>query len=160
MLAIKFKGHSARRQRECPSVLRPPALLLQAKTHQWTREARLASPGALKPPHPCRPFRWHAQTSLRTLVPQRERAANAVRRQQPLLSAHQPTNCFCPSPPASDALPGCYLLPRGPTERGLGRKAPTGPLSGAVPAPVSSKRARLSASLPTQKHASLPPPRD
>ena len=148
MLAIKFKGHSDCRQRECSSqgpqchclsVLRLPASLLQAKTHQWTREARLTFPGALRPPRPCWPFRWHAQTLLRALVPQRERAANAVHQQWLLLSAPQPTSCLCPSPRASDALPGCYLLPSGPTERCLGSKAPAGAISGAVPAPVSSK---------------------
>lgn len=168
-MAIKFKGHSDCKQCgcssqgpqcRCPSVLRLPALLLQAKTHQWTKAALLTCPGALRPPHPCWSFRWHAQTLLRALAPQRERAANAMHQQQPPLSARQPTNCLCPSPRASDVLPGYYPLSSGPTERGLGSQAPAGALSGAVPAPVSSKRARLSASITTQKHASLPPPRD
>lgn len=129
-------------------MLRLPALLLQAKTHQWTREARLASPGALRPPRP----RWRCSEPL----------SHRGRAQQTRC-----TGSSISSPPASQtasALPQEHqrrcldaTCSRGVPQSGAGEAKPP---RGALPAPVSSQRARLSASVTPQEHASLPPPRD
>lgn len=118
----------------------------KAKTHQWTREALLRSPGALRAPGPRWSFCCGAQTSLGALAP-----ANTKHQQRLLLSPHQPTNeltslsasirCAAWLPPA------CKWSHRARA----GKKTPRGGTLRAVPAQASEP-----GSLPTQPHRNTP----
>lgn len=116
-------------------MLRIPALLLQAKTHQWTREAHLTSPRALRPPRPRWPFRWRCSglLSRRGTVQQTRCTGSSISSppaSQPTASAlpHEHQRC-CLDATRSRVVPQSGNWEANP---------PRGHFTGAVPAPVSS----------------------